>query len=50
MDEFIKLLDKNLDYIDHKITDDICCITVSSNRKAVNALNFSQVKPRKHID
>jgi len=35
MDEFIKLLDENLDYVDHKITDNVCYITVSSNRKVI---------------
>lgn len=32
MDEFIKLLDKSLDYVSHEIIDDICYITVTSNR------------------
>ena len=33
MDEFIKLLDTNLDYVKHEIIDSICYITVKSNRK-----------------
>ncbi|NFJ83798.1 transposase family protein [Clostridium botulinum] len=33
MDEFIKLLDKNLDYISHEIIDDTIYIHVVSNRK-----------------
>lgn len=35
MDEFIKLLDVNLDYVGHEIKDSICYITVISNRKEV---------------
>ena len=33
MDEFIKLLDQNLDYISHEIIDGVCYIDVVSNRK-----------------
>jgi len=32
MDEFIKLLDKNLDYLEHEIVDDEVIIYVASNR------------------
>jgi len=35
MDEFIKFLDKNLDYVSHEIIDNICYITVASNREEV---------------
>lgn len=35
MDEFIKLLDQNLNYITHEIIDDICYITVTSNRDEI---------------
>jgi len=35
MDEFIKLLDKNLDYICHEIIGGKCYITIASNRKEV---------------
>ena len=35
MDEFIKQLDHNLDYISHEIIDGKCYITVASNRKEV---------------
>lgn len=35
MDEFIKLLDKNLEYISHEIIDDTIFINVVSNRKEV---------------
>ena len=35
MDEFIKQLDPNLDYISHEIKDGKCYITVTSNRKEV---------------
>jgi len=31
MDEFIKQLDQNLDYISHEIIDRKCYITVASN-------------------
>lgn len=33
MDEFIKLLDKNLEYISHRITGDTVYITVESVKK-----------------
>jgi transposase len=36
MDEFIKLLDENLDYVEHKIIDNTIYIKVVSNRKEVN--------------
>lgn len=35
MDEFIKLLDRHLDYIDHKIIDNTIYIKVVSNRESV---------------
>jgi transposase len=36
MDEFIKLLDKNLEYLNHKIIDDTIYIYVASIRKEVS--------------
>jgi len=48
MDEFIKLLNENLDYVDHKIIDGVCYITVSSNRKAVNCPFCSKTSLRVH--
>ena len=33
MDEFIKLLDKNLEYISHEIIEEIIYINVASNKK-----------------
>lgn len=35
MDEFIKLLDKNLEYVNHEIVNGTHYITVISNRKGV---------------
>lgn len=35
MDEFIKLLDSNLDYVSHEIKDNTVYINVVSNRKVV---------------
>lgn len=35
MDEFIKLLDKNLEYVSHQIIDNTFYINVISNRKQV---------------
>ena len=35
MDEFIKLLDENLDYLEHTIIEDTIYIYVTSNRKEV---------------
>lgn len=35
MDEFIKLLDEHLDYLEHEISDDTIIIYISSNRKEV---------------
>ena len=32
MYDFIKLLDKNIEYVSHQIIDDNCYISVSSNR------------------
>lgn len=33
MDEFIKLLDENLEYVGHEIDGEFCYITVASNRE-----------------
>jgi len=35
MDEFVKLLDGNLDYVSHELLDDVFYITVKSNRTKV---------------
>ncbi len=35
MDEFIKLLDENLDYVEHEIIDNTIYIEVISNRKEI---------------
>lgn len=35
MDEFIKLLDENLDYVSHELIDDVFYIAVKSNRTEV---------------
>lgn len=35
MEELVKLLDKNLDYIDHEIIDNTVYIKVASNRESV---------------
>ena len=35
MDEFIKYLDENLEYINHRIDGEFCYITVASNRDEV---------------
>jgi transposase len=35
MDEIIKLLDKNLDYVSHEIREDVMYITVKSNKAEV---------------
>lgn len=48
MDEFIKLLDANLDYISHELIDDTYYITVESNREKVICPYCSFVSSRVH--
>lgn len=48
MDEFIKLLDKNLEYVNHEIINDTCYITVISNRKEVNCPFCGQISTKVH--
>jgi len=48
MDEFIKFLDKNLEYINHEIINDICYITVISNRKEVRCPYCGQMSEKVH--
>lgn len=48
MDELVKLLDKNLDYINHEIKDNIMFITVESNRKSLNCPFCNQPSSKVH--
>lgn len=48
MDEFIKELDPNLDYLEHKITDDEVIIYVSSNRKECHCPYCGSASMRVH--
>jgi len=48
MDEFIKLLDENLNYVEHKISDGVCYIIVSSNRKVVTCPFCGKSSSRVH--
>lgn len=48
MDDFIKLLDKNIEYVSHKIIDDNCYISVSSNRKEVRCPYCGQMSTKVH--
>lgn len=48
MDEFIKLLDKNLEYVNHEIINNICYITVISNRKEVRCPYCGQMSEKVH--
>lgn len=48
MDEFIKLLDINLNYGYHEIVDDICHITVFSNREKVECPYCGQMSMKVH--
>lgn len=48
MDEFIKMLDINLDYINHEIIEDTCYITVVSNREEVKCPFCGQSSTKAH--
>lgn len=48
MDEFIKLLDKNLEYVNYEIVNDTCYITVLSNRKEVKCPFCGQISTKVH--
>ena len=48
MDEFIKLLDQNLDYISHEIIDGVCYIDVVSNRKEARCPFCGKLSSKKH--
>ncbi len=48
MDEFIKLLDKNLEYVNHEIVNDTCYITVISNCKEVKCPFCGQISSKVH--
>ena len=48
MDEFIKLLDKNLKYTNHEIIDDIIYIYVVSIRKEVICPYCGQLSSKVH--
>ncbi|MFZ5989817.1 MAG: transposase family protein [Bacillota bacterium] len=48
MDEFIKQLDQNLDYIRHEIIEDKCYITVASNREEVMCPFCSRPSSKTH--
>jgi len=48
MDEFIKLLDKSLDYISHQIKEDTCFITIKSNRIEVTCPFCGKTSSKTH--
>ena len=48
MDEFIKELDQNLDYLEHEINADELIIYVSSNRKSYNCPYCNSPSTRVH--
>lgn len=48
MDKFIKLLDKNLDYVNYEIINEICYITVVSNRKEIKCPFCGQTSGKVH--
>lgn len=48
MDEFIKLLDENLNYLEHEILDEIVIIYVESNRINVACPYCDQLSSRLH--
>jgi len=48
MDEFIKLLDENLDYLEHEIIADEVVIYVASNRKEVHCPYCSHISQKVH--
>ncbi|WP_181870591.1 transposase family protein [Hafnia paralvei] len=48
MDEFIKLLDKNLEYLKHKIIDDTIYIYIASTRKEVSCPFCGHISSKAH--
>ncbi|QSZ27123.1 hypothetical protein ACETAC_09720 [Aceticella autotrophica] len=48
MDEFIKMLDKNLEYKNHEIIDDTIYIKVESNRKELKCPFCGQTSTKVH--
>lgn len=48
MDEFIKLLDQNLEYLEHEITEEEVIIHVVSNRKQVQCPYCGQQSQKVH--
>jgi len=48
MDALVKLLDKNLDYINHEIKDGIMFITVESNKESLNCPFCNQSSSKVH--
>ncbi len=48
MDQFVKLLDENLDYITHEIIDNTIYIKVASNRDTVNCKYCSSPSNKIH--
>jgi transposase len=48
MDEFIKLLDENLDYVSHEIKEDTCYITIKSNRLEVKCPFCGETSSKAH--
>jgi transposase len=48
MDEFIKMLDENLDYLGHEILGDMVIIHVASNRKEVQCPYCGGISNKRH--
>jgi len=48
MDEFIKLLDENLQYASYEIIENVCYITVTSARKEVKCPFCGQMSEKVH--
>jgi len=48
MDEFIKMLDENLDYLRHEIIDDTVIIHVISNRNEVRCPYCGSISNKRH--
>ena len=48
MDDLIKLLDKNLDYVSHEIVEDTMYIKVASNRKTFTCPHCNTESKRIH--
>lgn len=48
MDDFIKLLDKNLDYLEHEILEEEIVIYVASNRKEIECTYCGEKSSKTH--